>query len=298
MKKILNISLLFLTLATIVVSCKKDGEESGDKFRNAAQGSYLMFDQTPVTSGAPIRFSYATIATSTASIKVKLNQASQAIDSVVVYEGSSTNKATWRRIKAYAFTGPLTLSVTGAEIASARGVAPSALVPGTNFTFYNEVVTKSGQRWGMYNTSSDYESQAPYLMAMRWFATVFCAFDQNAFNGKFKVKADGWADFAIDELVDVAPVVGNPNQIQILAYPGPAYGSVNRQWVKITVDPNTNLATVPFQIYGDYPPDLNFGVQGSGSVNSCTGTISLSLNHRQNSATGPNYGTYPLLLQK
>jgi hypothetical protein len=131
-------------------------------------------------------------------------------------------------------------------------------------------------------------------MAFTWSVSVFCGFNQSVFSGGFKVVKDGWADFNVGDVIAVKP---GPlaTQITITAYPSPAFGT-NRKDIVLDVNPKTNAVTVKQQIYGDYPPsNFNLSVRGTGSVNSCTGTISLSLIH---SEAGTDYGTFALILQK
>jgi hypothetical protein len=296
-QKLYSPFVITLCIAFAITGCYKSGGEINIKDAYET-GAYLQFNQTRVTAAAPIRLIYADIATATASIKVKLNASGKPIDSVVIYTGTSTDRSTWKKIKAVAFKDSGTLSVNGTEIAAALGVPPSALAPGSSFTFYNEVVTTDRKRFSIANTAAAFEAETGYNMALRWYAFVFCTYDNSVFNGLFKVVTDDWQDFAAGETVSVSsPVAGDANKIQIIAYPSPSYGT-NRKPIVLTVNPSTNGVTVPFQIYGDYPPDVDFGALGTGNVNSCTGTISLSLNHRQFSATGPNYGIRSLILKK
>ena len=132
-------------------------------------------------------------------------------------------------------------------------------------------------------------------MAFTWQATVFCAFNRSAFTGNFKVVKDGWQDFSVGDLVAVSPGP-SATQITIIAYPAPQAGGANRKPIILDIDPATNKVTVKKQIYGDYPPgDIDVAAQGTGTVNSCSGTISLSLIHSE----GPTvFGTFALVLQK
>jgi hypothetical protein len=154
------------------MGCYKNGVDINIK-DGYETGAYLEFNQAAVTSGAPIRLLYTNIATATASIKVKQNVAGQKIDSVVIYDGASIDRSTWKKIKAVAFKDSAVLSVSGTEIAAARGLSPSALVVGTSFTFYNEVVTADKKRYSMSNIATSFESEVGYNMAMRWYAKVF-----------------------------------------------------------------------------------------------------------------------------
>lgn len=171
LKNVKYITSAILCSTLLFFSCYKTGGDV-NILEDFDKGAYLEFDQEKITVASPIRLSYATIATSAASIKVKLNTASKPVDSVVIYEGTSINRSTWKRIKAVAFKDSGILTVSGAEIAAARSVAPTALSVGTNFTFYNELVTSDGKRFSMANTATEFEGPPDYKMAMRWFATV------------------------------------------------------------------------------------------------------------------------------
>lgn len=279
--------LLFLAIFSFS-SCIK---EKPSLYQNSVVGAYLSF--IGGTSASPAKLEYSTIATATASIMVK-NVGSPA-DKINIYLGTSSDKSTWKLIKTVSFADSTTLSVTGAEIAKVLGVAPSALTPGNTYTFYNEVVTKDGRLFSAANTADDFQGQNSYKMAFTWQATVFCAFNQSVFTGSFKVVKDGWQDFSVGDLVAVSP---GPlaTQITIIAYPAPQAGGTNRKPIILDVDPATNKVIVKKQIYGDYPPgDFDVAAQGTGTVNSCSGTISLSLTHSEGSAV---FGTFALILQK
>jgi hypothetical protein len=277
-----------VSLMLLASSCVKEKQSI---FYESAVGAYLSY--IGGTSGDPQKFEYSTIATTTATIKVK-NVGSPA-DKINIYVGTSSDKSTWKLIKTVSFTDSTTLTVNGAEVAKALGVAPSALSPGNTYTFYNEVVTKDGRMFSAANTNDDFQGQASYKMAFVWQASVFCSFSQSAFNGSFKVVKDGWADFSVGDLITVSPGP-TATQITIIAYPAPQAGGTNRKSIVLDVNPGTNAVTVKSQVYGDYPPsNFNLSVRGTGSVNSCTGTITLSLIHSEGAA---DFGTFALILQK
>lgn len=278
-------------ICIIIFSASSCIKEKQSLFYESAVGSYLSF--IGGTTRGPYSLEYATIATASASIKVK--SVGAPVDKINIYVGTSSDKSTWKKIKTVSFTDSATLTVTGAEIASALGVGPSALSPGNTYNLYNEIVTKDGRLFSAENTNDDFQGQASYKMAFTWSVSVFCGFNQSVFKGGFKVVKDGWADFSVGDLVTVSPGP-TATQITIIAYPAPQAGGTNRKPIVLDVNPATNAVTVKSQVYGDYPPtNFNLSVRGTGNVNSCTGTITLSLIHSEG---GSDYGTFALILQK
>ncbi len=289
MKNII-IALLGLTVLSMA-SCKKDGIVNGDVAEYEV-GSYLSY-----TGAKPGQqpFDLATIETSTASINVKV--VGTPAKQVNIYTGTSTDKSTWTLIKSVPFQDSGTLSVTGGEVAAALGVEPDSFTPGTSFTFYNEIVTVDGRLFSAANTSSDFQAQSSYNMAFTWSAVVFCAYDESVFDGNFEVVVDEWQDYSPGDIIVNAVEPGpGANQLTMHVYPNPAYGAVIGPII-IDVDPATNVATVQKQPYGDYYGSGygTFYAEGSGSVNSCEGTIDLDLTH---TVAAGSFGTYHLTIKK
>jgi len=289
MKKIL---LLIAGVVAIVGihSCTKDtinGDVSAYEM-----GAYLVYNQD--APGTQL-YDLSDIANSTVSIDVK--SVGSPIDAVNVYVGSATDGSDWTLIKTVEFNESATLSVSGAELAAALGQDISDFTAGNSFTFFNEVVTTDGRTYSMANTSTDFESQTPYKMAFRWYATIFCAFDASVFTGVFIVDEDGWADYSAGDVIPNAAEPGpGENQIMLHVYPSSKYGTAINPII-VDIDPETNEATVSKQVYGQYNGSAygDFSVEGSGSVNSCTGVISLSLEHTVAAGT---FGTYNLVIRK
>ena len=155
MKKILLIIGLFSMLC-ITNSCKKtDGAINPfSSVSNFAVGSYLLLD-----SLLNNKMNYSSIVTSSVGITVHQYPGSEAVDHIDIYAvaGTTYDTTKWRKVKtiAYAATGSTTLSATGAELAAALGVTPSALAPGSSYTFYNRIFTKSGNRYDVNNTGNN-----------------------------------------------------------------------------------------------------------------------------------------------
>lgn len=291
MKNILKLILSFTAVVSILSSCKKDDIVHGSVDAYEV-GSYLQYIGTPQAS--PALFDLASITTSTVSIDVRVIGSDA--KSVNIYTGPNSDKSTWTLIKNVPFSDSGSLSVTGTELGTALGVDPETFSPGIVFTFYNEIVTTDDRLFSMDNTSSDFEAQTNYKMALEWSATIFCAYNGSVYDGNVEILNDDWADYSSGDIVvnGVEPGPG-PNQITMRVYPSPSYGTAINPII-IDVDPETNVATVEKQVYGTYDgsPYGEFSVEGGGVVNSCEGTISLDLEHTVAAGT---FGTYNLTIQ-
>jgi hypothetical protein len=89
------------------------------------------------------------------------------------------------------------------------------------------------------------------------------------------------------------------NQVTIFAYPAPKYGT-NRKGMVINIT-SANVVTIPEQIIGDYFAgggtfDKDITIQGGGTVNSCTKTISLTGLKFKQGMGGAAYGGGPYSL--
>ncbi len=286
MKKLI-IPFLSLSVVLLMYACTKNNDPSINLINGVAKGGFLQWNQK--VPGTPLKFDPNNLATSTVSIKVKRYPGGSAMTGVNVYVGSSSSKSTWKLIKNVPMTDSGALSVTGADVAKAMGVNISTFAIGQQFTFYNEMVASNGVLYSMDNTNSaDFESQAPYNASLRWNAVIFCNYDPTVFNNAtYTVVRDDWADYPTPNQSPVtstssttANVDGTYN-ISLLCYPNmdPVNGGANRRAVTLVVSPADNSVTVAKQIYGDYPPVTGASHAGTGSVNSCKGTITLNLTH-------------------
>jgi hypothetical protein len=260
-----GISLGFALLIGLV-ACKKSSDLilSPDQL---AVGSYLIFDSK----------GNDTLFTSSQSTPVVLtvHGYGEVIDKVTVYvsTNNSIDKTTWKKVKEFPVdaTQKVTLSVTPAQIVTALG---TPLPNGGTIVLYNEVTTKGGATYSLANMNTDFEAAPDYHMGMRWSTIVPCTWDNSQFTGQFTVTLDTWQDFAIGDKVDVRPGPGS-NQIQIKAYPSPAYG-FNPQWVTITVNTSTFAINIPEQFVGTYfPTDDATMYSSSGTANPCDKIIDI-----------------------
>lgn len=270
----------FICLITFFASsCVK---EKPSLFNDSVVGAYLSF--IGGTSSAVQKLDYSSIATATATIKVK-NVGSPA-DKINIYVGTSSDKSTWKLIKTVSFTDSTTLTVNGAELAKALGVAPTALQPGTTFTFYNEVVTKDGKMFSAANTADDFQGQNSYKIAFVWRASVSCNFNVTPFAGNFVVVKDTWQDTNPGDIIVLTAIDAthfsfdyNPTN-----HSGTLVGS---KPIIVAVNPATSIATIALQDVGTRwtydpvgstpPPTIRTNPAVPSSVNSCTGTISLNV---------------------
>lgn len=269
------------------LSCKK-GTLPQD-YKTLKEATYLT-----LTSATNLNIDYSQ--RTTASVEIKVGSVGgPAVDKVVVYAviGADLDKTKWKKVKEFAYSDGVALTLKATEIATALGVNIDDLTPGTVLTLYNEAITKNGQSFSLANITTDFESQAPFNMAMRWTVNVVCPFDAAQSAGTYKVVYDNdWQDFAVGDEITVTAGPG-ANQISMLAYPSPAYG-FNRKPIVIDVSAS-GVATIKPQVFGDYTGVPNCMIQGSGIVFSCTGYISLT-----NTITygGSDYTGLKFIIQK
>lgn len=286
MKKLI---IAFFSIAVVMVACKKD-QILGTADDLVRDGAYLTLTEAGNNQIAPDPAS---------SVSIKVGSVGEQVASVNIYvvRDQDLDPTHWKLVKNVAFSDGVELRVTSTDIATALGIDLTDIKGGDVFTLYNEAVTQAGKKFSLANTATDFESQAPFNMALQWQALGVCAFDAAPFTGKFIVDVDTWADFAPGDELDVVAGPGT-NQITITAYPSPAFG-INRQPFVVDVDPATGAATVASQVVGDYPGfDTNVKVETTGNTNfvfACTGVIQLTLNL---SGDGGNIGDVQLNLHK
>ncbi len=155
MKKASSFSILFVLL---ILSCSK----SKDFYEELAKGSYLTLvkqENRNLNATDPA-----------SSVSQVVNFYGEPVESINLYASATAtvDKSKWKKIKNIPFNGETTLSATNAQIATALGLTPGALAPGTTFFLYNEAVLKDGRMFSIANTSAaDLESQPPFNVAFR-----------------------------------------------------------------------------------------------------------------------------------
>jgi hypothetical protein len=294
MKKILNIFSVAAILL-FAVSCKKSENSNPlSDVANFGKGAYIT-----LASNINLNLNYAQVATSKVGVKVSQYNNGNDVDKIKVYvvQGANANPTSWKLVKTVTYAGEGTeLSATGAEIATALGVAPAALTPGNFYTFYNQVLTKSGETYDISNINSALESGSFYGVCFRWTASVVCPFVA-PMAGTYRVVQDDWVDWSPGDLVQVTDGPG-ANQLNLSkVWPNPSYGNVGPNPLVITVDASTGNVTLPAGLIWatGYPGTASTGAASSGLVFSCTGRISLSVRILYN---GGDQGFNKLILQK
>jgi len=293
-------SIIFLLLFALgFVTCKKD-DSNFTPISQLEIGSYIRLISTVNT-----RFNSASPTLGTDKVTIVVKGVGEDISKIISYvstKNNSTDKTTWKKIAETTVTdtGNITIAFTGSQFASALGLSPSALAPGTSYTIYNELITKSGKTFNINNTSTDFEAAAAYAMAFRYNVSVVCPFTGKA-AGKYTVISDAvWRDWSAGSTVEVTDGPG-PNQINLSkVYPNPAFG-VSKGPLAVDVDPATGAATIKsgqlFATYIDTPPyDVSTGTGSTGFVFSCTGRINLRI--RFIATVYGDQGFIPIVLQK
>jgi len=290
MKKLLIITAAFITTVFFINACKKTGGNVNplSSVTNNGVGSYLVLDKTN-----SLNLDYTSISTSTVGIDVHYYPGGEAVDHVILFvsQSSSFDTTQWHEVKSIPYTSPTTtLSVTGGEIATALGVDPSTLSPGSSYSVFTRIVTKTGKTYDANNTGDNAGggliTGLAYNSAFSFVATVICPYDASAITGKYKVITDGWTTNAVgvDDtgiIVDVT-AVGSDSIDLSGVWPGPNIpGSNIVNHLKIGVDHATGTATVPQTDFGYYPPSVGdftaTAASGTGYVFSCTGVITLTI---------------------
>lgn len=283
MRKILSTATLFLALVFTLNSCQK-GEVIQD-VNSLGTGSYVT-----LTAAGNLNVDATNLAT---KVSIEVAQYGSDQDKIIIYVtkgNTSLNRATWKKIKEVTNSGgSYKLEVSGTEISTALGEIPA---PGTQYTLYNQIVTKDGRTFDVANTGADFAGLPAYKMALTWKATCVCPFIASAAAGTYRITADTW-DGAVGERSAVTATASSAT----LTYAFPYAEPPGLNPLVLTVNAATGSVTVARQTYGSYGAGYeNFRAEGSGFFFSCTGNISLSLTHTLPSGT--NYGTYPLRMIK
>src|SRR4030095_6404495 len=134
MKKLLYILTVISTLIAVNACKKKGGDINPLSDRShLGLGTYITLDKN-----INLNLDYSQVATSTVGIEVSQYPNGQEVDRIEVFatENASYDTAEWHMVKSVPYTGAATqLTVSGTELASALGVAPTDLQPGAAYTF-------------------------------------------------------------------------------------------------------------------------------------------------------------------
>ncbi len=300
MKKLIYL-FFALVMLTAFSSCKKSGDSVNplSSVDNLGTGSYLTLDKN-----INLNLDNSNLATSTVGIQVTQYAGGQDIDHIDIFTAPalSYDPTTWVKIKTVPYAGPkTTLSVTGAQLATALGIPITGFAPGTNYTFYTRITTKSGATFDVSNTGNNSGSgliTGPYYnTAFTFTAYIVCPF-VGPVAGSYKVVRDDWNDWSVGDIVQVTDGPGT-NVVNISqVYPNPAFGNVVKPLL-VNVDAASGTASVPQVTFGDYgslATAVGTGANGAaGYVFSCTGYITLTMEFTYG---GADQGAITLQLKK
>lgn len=279
MKKIIIANLAFVMLLG-AISCKKLDVVSD--YKTLGVGSYLTLEKT-----TNLNIDYNNLNTTSVSIDVK--EYGSPVDKITIYvsEAATQDKTEWRKIKTVPYSGTTTLNVKATEIANALGVDPTELLPGSQYTLYNEILTKDGRTYSFANTLADFEAISNYRMALRWKATVICAWTQASTNGTvWTIDEDGWEDFVPGDQFTMQNGPG-ANQVTMVGVYPTVY---QHRDVVLDIKASTGEVTIAKQAYGGYSNGGTvYSAEGSGYIFSCAGKLDLNVNH---TGGGSNFGFF------
>ena len=292
MKKILY-AFVLSSLLFSVSSCKKtDGNINPlSSPSNNKIGSYLVLNRTINTS-----LVYATAATSKVGVIVHEYKGGDPIDHIDLFAvaGNSYDTTKWKKVKTIPYTGDsVEVSSTGAELATALGITPSAFVAGSQYSFYERIICKSGARYDVNNTGTNSGSGIlggpTYNASFTFGAFIVCGYTNMA--GTYKVITDDWADWNPGDLVTITAGTAANTLNMSQVWPNPAYGDVVVPWViKINPD-NGEVSLGSTGNFANYGGTQVAATAISGYAFACTGRIKLTV------TLGP-YGNNNLVLQK
>lgn len=201
------------------------------------------------------------------------------LDIVVIKNGDAKNA---KVIKKEVNTYPTQIDLKGADLISMFG----QIVVGDNFDIGANYITNDGKTYvafplgGGLPYGSTVATQPDSSPTIRF--SCICGFDMDAFlgDGKFRITADGWADFGVGTVVVIKKVDATTMSIDYTPI-----SSFKPIVIKVNAD---NTANVAKQILGDTKEygmaygDLSIASTGGGLsnyVNPCAGKIALFLSY-------------------
>lgn len=287
-----KISLLFIALGLIFVSCSKDGGESKEDLNEGAIPNITKISTTDqglnvvalnagqgINLGLNIGIGFGNVAS---------------MDIVGIYsKGAVLEKAI---LKTNLATFPTTVNITQTDLYNAFNILNSASDVGLkdNLVISADLKMKDGTVVKMYNANGtpNYGSGIANLTGIKVFQTyiVSCPLtNASLFNGNYKVVTDDWEDYPINNVV---PVVYNATngiaKFRIMNSANPStISSSSTNYLECTLNTTTATVTVvsnaPY-LYGA-GVENSYTVAGTGNVSSCTGNINLILKWTKSSGS-------------
>jgi hypothetical protein len=298
MKKLIITGITVMVTVLFINGCKKTGGDVNplSSVTNNGVGSYLVLDKAN-----NLNLNSTAISTSSVSIDVHYYPSGEPVTQVILYASPTPafDTTQWHLIKTVPYTSPTTtLTVSGAELGAALGVDPTTLAPGSTYTIFTRIVTKSGKTYDAINTGdnagSGLISGGAYASLFFFSANIVCPFVA-PMAGDYTITRDDWNDYTAPPTVIIGAVTDGPkpNQLSLNIYPGPGAGVMTGPMI-VDVDPATGAATIEQSTIGTYGGTTTT-VTGTGNVFSCTGTIVLNVDFV---IGGADQGGYTMVIHK
>lgn len=172
--------------------------------------------------------------------------------------------------------------------------ANSTAVEGVDYSIPNKTVTlKAGESRGtiliklleggatrsgksiVFKLKSNTLKNANFNQDFTLIVALTCPFVNTKFSGNYKVITDTWADYRAGDLVPVTPG-SDANQIYIRASNNPYLVNSSTAYMILTVNTDGSVAVTANEIF-NYGGGFKVPVTGSGTIDFCTGDISLDI---------------------
>lgn len=224
----------------------------------------------------------------TVSLYFKDDIPPQKMDIVVARNGNYTDLKT---LKADITTFPVTVSVTGKDLATLFGIPVDDIIPGSFFEFGSRMTLKDGTEIPAFNEGGNsygagivgsFKGEVPVLKIK-----AVCPLDLNAFLGDATISDPGFweATYPVKvtlEGTDVLVITGfveDPSAV-----------------LKVKIDLKSQKASVDKQVFApNFVGYHNGAAAGTGDVDACNNKISLTLAF---SVTEGSFGSYTITLFK
>jgi hypothetical protein len=290
MKKIVNISIYIVTMAVLLVACRKEDNPKIPELtrfplpllQKVAGTDQVISAQNPASFSA--KFSV--------DMYFKTDEPARKLDVVVI---KNDNKTIVKTIKSDVTTYPSEIAITGPELVTLFG---SPIVVGDKFDIGVNVTAANGKLYEAFpilgnSYASGVAAQPGASTQLRYEAV--CRYNPNFYQGNFTVQTDEWGDYAAGSAIQLTKI--DDTHFSFM------YGAANPRPIVVTVNPVTNGVTVTKQVYGSgYPPGWTFGDISAESIPSinnfvapCAGTFSVVLRH---TVSAGNFGEFKLVIKK
>lgn len=307
MKNIFNYTLVFFLASAAMVGCR---DEELDPWKDYRTPNGAVITNSSIVSSI-INFSDLENSAYEADL-VDLNKTVARYELFIVF---NKDTATFETITNF----PAKLTITAPELVTAlntagrtikdatsgleRAYALTDFRAGARIDCFATVTDKNGTVYPVNKIGNDLLTNPGQRTMHRFNFFISCPFVASEAEGTYFVTADAWGDYAAGNTIPMT-VTATDNSITVKGLYSNAWaGSTNfRDFdVTITVNPANGIATVAAQQAYDtawWPATFGIAsVDGAGFVFSCSGTITINLEHRVSLGTFGG-GPYNITLTK